>query len=130
MEQTGYVTEKNDNVFKVRVDRESACGGNCVSCKGCPNSAVIVECVSDEDVEVGDLVALVMEDSKFFKRLFLGFGVMTLLSVAGAVVCYTVFKTEGASVLGALAGLFAGFTMIKRIFKGKNTEITLKRIEK
>ena len=46
MEQTGYVTKVSDGRIKVRVIRESSCGGNCVSCKGCPSGIQLIECAA------------------------------------------------------------------------------------
>lgn len=127
MEQTGYVTEINGDRVKVRVDRESACGGNCVSCKGCPASAVIVECRTDKDLEVGDTVTLIMPNGAFYKNAFLGYGIMTILTIFGAFAGFALFKSEGASVLGALVGIFTGLLLTKLVSAKASPEITIKR---
>ena len=54
MEQTGYVTKVSDDRIKVRVIRESSCGGNCVSCKGCPSGIQLIECAAYDGAAVGD----------------------------------------------------------------------------
>ncbi len=129
MEQIGYVTEVLGDTIKVRVDRESSCGGNCVSCKGCPTSAVIVECKTIGDIEKGDRVKIVLPDRKFFKNVFLGYGLSVILMVAGAVFGYIMFHSEGASVLGTALGLALGLIIQRLIFKGKSDELIATKYE-
>lgn len=128
MKQTGYVTESDGNKIKVRVDRESACGGNCVSCKGCPTSAVIVECTAEGEVSVGDVVVLSMDNKTFFKSTFFGYGLITILALLGAILGYIIVEAEGASVLGAILGVAVGLGIAK-LASGNDT-ITAKKYEK
>ncbi len=118
MKQTGYVTEIKDGKMRVRVDRESACGGNCVSCKGCPTGAVIAEYDVPDGVKVGDTVELTMPNSEFYKKAMLGYTVPTVLTIAGAVVGFWVSRNDGGSVIGAAAGLALGL-ILARIFAPK-----------
>ncbi len=129
MVQTGYVTELTESGAKVRVDRESACGGNCVSCKGCPTSAVIVECIAAEDVNVGDEVELIMRSGSFFKNAALGYGLLVVLMIMGAVIGYWAFKSEGASVLGTAVGIVLGLLGLKVGFKNSKSEIVATKTE-
>ena len=129
MEQIGYVTEVLGDTVNVRVDRESSCGGNCVSCKGCPASAVIVECKTGGDIEKGDRVKIVMPNRKFFKNVFLGYGLSIILMVAGAVLGYVMFHSEGASVLGTVLGLAIGLIIQRFIFKGRGDELIATKCE-
>lgn len=127
MEQTGYVTEINGDRVKVRADRESACGGNCVSCKGCPTSAVIIECKTDLDLEIGETVTLIMPNSVFYKNAFVGYGIMTILTISGAFAGFALFKSEGASVIGALVGIITGLLLTKLVSAKASPEIIIKR---
>lgn len=129
LKQIGYVTEVLDDTIKVRVDRESSCGGNCVSCKGCPASAVIVECKTNGDIEKGDRVKIVLPNRKFFKNIFLGYGLSIILMVAGAVLGYVIFQSEGASVLGTALGLALGLIMQRLIFRGRSDELIATKCE-
>ncbi len=122
MENTGYIVDISEDKVIVRVDRESACGGHCVSCKGCPQGAVVAECRLKGRANVGDEVRLYMDNSKFFKNIFLGYGQTAILMVLGAVLGYTIFKTEISSVLGSFLGLFIGIAIAKIITKN-TTEI-------
>ena len=113
MENTGYIVDILKDKVKVRVDRESACGGHCVSCKGCPTEAVIAECRLIGSANIGDKVRLSMDNSKFFKKLFLGYGQTVILAVLGAIFGYIIFKTEISSVLGGFLGLLLGIIIAK-----------------
>ena len=72
MEQTGYVVEIKNGVAKIRIDRESACGGKCVSCKGCPSNAIIVEAKNELNLNKGDIVTLYEDTRKVMKYAFIG----------------------------------------------------------
>lgn len=122
MKQYGYVTEVYNDKVKVRVVRESSCGGNCVSCKGCPAEAVTTECVAVGDLSVGDRVCLTIPEKVFYRNTFLGYGLTTLLMILGAIVGYVAFASETASVLGTFVGLAAGLTLAKFVYREK-TEI-------
>lgn len=127
MEQNGYVTEINNGIAKVRVDRQSSCGGHCVSCKGCPSNAVIVECIAPDNIAVGDTVKLCMPKGKFFKNAFWGYGFTTILTITGAVLGYLADNSDSASVLGAATGLVIGLLIVKILFKKNKIEITAKK---
>lgn len=120
MEQTGYVTEINNGKIKVRVDRESACGGNCVSCKGCPADAIIVECDAPCGVKVGDIVKLTMPTKHFYFRAMLGYGIPVVFIIVGAVLGYTATKNDGVSIIGAAVGLVLGLLVAKLLTPKKN----------
>lgn len=130
MKQYGYVTEVLDNKVKVRVIRESSCGGNCVSCKGCPAEAVIVDCTANESVCIGEKVALIMKDTDFYKGVFWGYGQSVLMMLIFAILGYALFKTEAASVLGAVLGLVFGIGLAKIVFTRKKIEIIAEKADK
>lgn len=129
MEQIGYVTEVLDDAVKVRIDRESSCGGNCVSCKGCPVGTVIVECRKNGDIEKGDRVRILLPNRKFFNNVFLGYGMSIIFMLAGAIFGYIIFHGEGASVLGTAIGLILGLIMQRLIFKRKGDELIATKCE-
>lgn len=130
MKQTGYVTEIVNGRMKVRVDRESACGGNCVSCKGCPTDAVIIECNEAVGISKGDTVELEMPDKQFFKGAMLGYGVPVILMIVGAVCGFIMAENDAASILGAVIGLAVGLLVAKAFTrKGKELVPTVKKPE-
>lgn len=113
MKQTGYVTEIFGDRIKVRVERESSCGGHCASCKGCPSGVQLTECKGYDGVRVGDRVELITSSKGFYTGVLLGYGLPAASAVAGAVVGYMLFKSESLSVLCTAAGLAAGLTTAK-----------------
>lgn len=123
MIQKGYVTEVGEEFVKVRIERESACGGNCASCLGCPAEAKIIECPYTGKLVKGDRVELVMKDGRFFKNIFWGYILPVILAVGGAAGGFTIFQKEGASVLGAAMGIGLGLLAARFVFKSKKTEI-------
>lgn len=132
MEQKGYVAETDGIIAKVRVDRESACGGNCASCHGCPRNAVLVSCPVDSQnpVEVGDVVMVVMPTGRFFSGLLKSYGVLILTVLAGAVLGYSLRPSEGVSVLGAFLGLVIGGVWISFLSKKSQTGVTMQRLDR
>lgn len=128
MRQEGYVAAVSGDTVKIRVDRESACGGNCVSCKGCPAEAVMIECKTAEKLEVGDRVELTMSTGRFLGNAALGYGVLTALAISGAILGYTFRESEGASVLGALVGIILGIAIFRIAFAQDRNEIRIEKI--
>ena len=126
MEQTGYVIESKNGIAKIRVDRESACGGNCVSCKGCPSSAVIVEAKDTIGLSKGDVITLFEDSRKVIKYAIIGYGLMALLLVAGAVIGYMITKRDIIALISAAVFLLVGFLIIKLIFKNIDSEFIIK----
>lgn len=129
MRQEGYVTAVLGNKAKIRVDRESACGGNCVSCKGCPAEATVVECEITQDIQVGDRVELTMSDVRFLGGVALGYGILTLLAVCGAVLGFMIEKSEGASFVGLVTGIVLGIIVLRIAFSTRRIEITARKID-
>ncbi len=119
MEQTGYVISAGPEGIKVRVDRESACGGNCVSCKGCPSSAVIVDAVDSVNLEIrkGDVVTLYEDTKKVLRNAAIGYGLMALLLVAGGVLGFMLTKKDFMALIGAAVALLVGFLIVKLFFR-------------
>ncbi len=126
MEQTGYVIESKNGVAKIRIDRESACGGNCVSCKGCPSSAVIVEAKDTIGLHKGDMITLFEDSRKVIKYAIIGYGLMALLLVLGAVVGYMMTKRDIMALIYAAVFLLIGFLIVKLIFRNVDSEFIIK----
>ena len=123
MVKSGFVVEVGEKLVKVRIERQSACGGNCAGCLGCPADAKIIECPYCGSLAKGDRVKLVMSDGRFFKNVFWGYGLPTVFLIAGAALGFAIFKKEGASVLGAVLGLALGLALARLVFKRRSTEI-------
>lgn len=130
MKQYGYVTDIQQNRAKVRVVRESSCGGNCVSCKGCPTEAVFVECLADDSLRKGDKVVLTMPTKTFFKGMLLGYGQTVVLMIIGAILGYKFLGNEISSIIGMFGGLGLGL-VISKVFASKDRyEIKAEKADK
>ena len=129
VEQTGYVVAKQNGEVKIRVLRESACGGNCSGCHGCPANAIFVTVKDDPEqpFQVGEAVVLQMSSKQFLGGTLGSYGIMTLLILLGAIGGYAMTKQEGASVLGALLGVLMGTLWIKFVFRDHHAVLQIKR---
>ena len=113
MEQKGIVTAVEGGEAKIRVDRVSACGGNCVSCKGCPSEAVFVTVTDHLGLQPGETVRLRTETKGVLIGAFVGYVGLAVLILLGAIVGYLAGKQEGFAVLGAFSGLVAGLIILR-----------------
>ena len=130
MKQYGYVTDVQQNRAKIRVVRESSCGGNCVSCKGCPTEAVFVECMTEKNLQKGDKVVLTMPTKTFFKGMLLGYGQTVVLMIIGAILGYKFFGNEISSIIGMFGGLVLGLA-VSKVFSSKDRyEIKAEKADK
>ncbi len=129
MEQTGYVVSASGGAAKVRVDRESACGGNCVSCKGCPSSAVIVDVDDNLGLKKGDVVTLYEDTKKVLRYAAIGYGLMAVLLVVGAVLGFMLTHRDIMALVGAAAALLIGFVVVKLFFRNADTSFKVTEIK-
>lgn len=128
MENIGIVTQIKDGTAKVRIDRESACGGNCSSCNGCPSGAVIIDIENAEELKVGDKVKLTLDNKEFLKSALIGYGVMVVFMVVSAVLGYMFLNNESASVICGLFGLVIGFFILKVIYRNQTEKYSVEKI--
>ncbi len=123
MEQFGFVTSIEDGLAKIRVDRESACGGNCAGCHGCPQNAIIISWPDNPEnpFMIGERVKVTMPTNNFFAGIFKSYGVLILALLAGAILGYEITGIDGGSVVGVFIGLVIGGFVVKLISdKSKN----------
>lgn len=129
MTQTGYVAKIESGTVMIRAMRESACGGNCASCHGCPSGTAFVTCKDDlaSPFVVGEEVLIAMPSKKFFSGMFGSYGVMALGMLLGASIGYGLTHTEGFSVLGAFLGLAVGAALMRLLSKKRENDIQIIR---
>ena len=128
MEQFGYVMDITDTEVKIRVMRESACGGNCTGCHGCPSGVVEITCPIDPEhlVKIGDKVTLEMPAVFFFKNAFWSYGIMTIFFLCGAILGYFISRKESGSIIGAFVGLVVAVLIMRKINSLNNSKIKIK----
>ena len=129
MEQTGYVTKVSDDRIKVRVIRESSCGGNCVSCKGCPSGIQLIECAAYDGASVGDRVILYADSKSVIGGAAVGYAVPAALAILGSVGGFALYSTDIASVTGAVLGIAFGLGLAKIISARRKILIKAKPFE-
>lgn len=88
----GIVIKTCGSTAIVRIEKKSACSGDCSSCGLCANPVYDTEAINDADASVGDKVKLYMPAKKLYAAALLVymlpviavFAVMGLCSVFGA----------------------------------------------
>ena len=134
MINVGKITELSDKTANIKIMRDSACGSNCQSCGGCELKDHYIEAdIKTEFLytpKVGDSVEIHLDNKTFYLYSVLGYGVFIVLLIFGAVVGYLKFKTDDASILGGILGLFSGFVFLKIFFKNKKAAYKIQKSEK
>ena len=131
LRQYGYVTAVIGDTAKIRVDRQSACGGNCGACHGCPSGAVLIEQKNDpgRPFFIGERVILVMPFRSFFSGLLQSYGTLAVSLFGGAVLGYLIGRTEGSCVLGGFLGLLIGGAVMTLLQKKRFLPVRVLREE-
>ena len=127
MDQIGTVCAVENDTVKIRVQRKSACGENCVSCGACGRREMIICVENNGKLENGDRVRLISDDSAFLKRSAVGYLMLTGLLILGAAAGFGIGKSEIYSVAGALAALAVGVFVLRGFFK-KDIDIKTEKI--
>lgn len=121
MEQIGFVAEVGKDEVKIRVERQSACGGNCAGCHGCPSNAVLISYPNDPQnpFSLGERVTVVMSTKNFFGGIMQSYGILILFMLAGAIGGYVWSEREGIAVLGGFLGLGIGGILVSFLGRRK-----------
>ncbi len=127
MEKNGYIVSADGDTVKIRIDRDSACGGNCAHCHGC-SSEMIIEYKNCCDFKEGEIVKVTMDTKRFFKKAFLGYGLLVIAMIFGGILGYSLFKSEAISAIFALVFLAFILMMLKKVQKEDREEIKVERI--
>ncbi len=133
MKNNGVISEINGKKAKIKVLRESACGGNCASCSGCELKNHFVDADIEKEFsfspKVGDKVQITMDEKLFYTYAILGYGIFVLFLIVGAVLGWSFYKNENSAIIGGALGIIAGFFVVKLIFKNKKTGLKVSKIE-
>ncbi len=130
MTEVGTIVDiGNNNRVVVEINRSSACDG-CHARGACSmtfqSRLTRVEAIDIIGVKVGQRVALEISDKTFLAACAIVYGIPLLLLVAGAVLGHLVYSLfgsgtsgsgEGATAIGAFAGLGLGFLITRMINK-------------
>ncbi len=133
MKNKGIISEINGEKAKIKVLRESACGGNCASCSGCELKNHYVEADIKKEFDfspkVGDEVQITMDDKLFYTYAIAGYGIFVLFLIVGAVLGWYLLRNENSAIIGGALGIAVAFFAVKLIFKNKKTGLKVSKIE-
>lgn len=127
MEKKGYVVKTSAEKVFIRINRESACGGNCSHCKGCGTNELIIEADNDLNLTQGEVVKVIMDNSSFLKNSFFGYGLLAISIIIGTVIGFAFFKNELIALLFLCLFLFVALLLLKVLFKNRSTDIKIQR---
>lgn len=127
MEKYGVVIEADEKYARVKVERESACGGNCASCGLCASNSAYIKVKNTEKLEKGDNVRILCDDTRFLKRCAVGYLSLTALMILGGALGAR--GGESASFFGAAAALLCGILLLRRTFS-RDMNIKTEKIER
>lgn len=117
MNQVGYVTKVDGDLAEVSVQRSSACGHNCGSCKGgCSVQGVSIISKNVIGAKVGDYVEIRTNTEVVLKSAFILYAIPLIMLITGVLVGINIFQKVGFSnyeFLGFLLGVaFLGLSYI------------------
>ena len=113
MKQIGVVEAVNGNEITVRVNRESACGGNCASCSaGCQSGKITVTAENRAGAVTGDKVIIEMPSQKILGAAALVYILPILFLILGDIIFDMIFHNETAALLGGMALMAAVYICI------------------
>ena len=127
MIKSGDVIEVNDKTAKIRIHRESSCGGDCGRCGGCNADEIIVEVENTLNLQTGETVNVKMNNKKFILSAVLGYGILVAVMIFGGILGYEAFNSEIASILFTLGFLAISLVVIRHSFKNKKSDIKVER---
>ena len=97
MQQKGFVSIADENIAKVIIQRESACGHSCSSCGGgCTNeNSIILDLENVLNANVGDYVIVESKSSTILKSAFIAYIMPLIMMIIGIMIGMTVFERLG-----------------------------------
>ncbi len=128
MIKTGYVTRSSDKEVEIRIHKESSCGGNCASCRGCGGDEILITAENTINAKNGETVRVVMDNKSFFKSAVLGYIVLVFALIFGGILGYAAFKSDIISALFALFAAAITLMIYKVKFRNKKADIKIERI--
>lgn len=133
MTNTGLITKIEDGSAQIKIVRDSACGAQCHSCGGCEfkDHYITADIKTEFDYapKVGDNVTIELDNKTFGLYTIAGYAVFIVFLIIGACIGYMQFKSDMASLAGAVLGLAAAFLLVKLIFKDKKTVYKIRKSE-
>ncbi|MCH5184493.1 MAG: SoxR reducing system RseC family protein [Oscillospiraceae bacterium] len=126
METLGIVESVDGRYINVRIDRESACGGNCGSCGGCGGgNGRVVRVLNSVGAKEGSRVVMKMSASKVLFAAFLVYIVPFIVLFAAYAAVFSVTGRENISAAVSVAALCVSFAAVHAADKKLKDKYTL-----
>lgn len=126
MREIGIVQNIFGEYADVAIVRKTACGENCVSCKGgCVPSEQIVRAKNAARAKPGDRVAVEMESQQVVKAAFLAYLLPIVFLVAGTIIGQEVFGSEWPGIVTGISCMAVCLLAIHFIDRRKQKDFEL-----
>lgn len=123
----GIVIKIRGNTAIVRIEKKSACSGDCSSCGLCTTPVYDTEVINDANADVGDCVKLYMSTKKLYASALLVYMLPVLAIFAVMGVCGIL--NAPAAVTGALCVCaLVGWICIIKVY-GKRADLKSRAVE-
>ena len=131
MREVGIVQNIFGDYADVAIVRKTACGENCISCKGgCTPGEQIVRAKNAAFAKQGDRVAVELGGQKVVKAAFLAYIVPIIFLVAGTLIGQKIFGSEWPGIVTGLICMAACLLVIHFIdaHKKEAYELTITEV--
>ncbi len=111
MVQKAIVKKILDNTqAQIEVTRQSACGENCASCKGCPKPTQFVSAIAKNPLgaKLGDVVTVEGQTQKIFKMAFVVYLIPLILFFVFYFIAQSLMISESIAIFSAILGFVLG----------------------
>ena len=115
------------NLCSVEIQRESACGGNCASCKGCPSAGekILALAYNAAGAKVNDIVVVESSSKDIYGIAALVYMVPVVLLLLGYILMSALSSASYAPGIGAALGFAAGVLIAVIYGKKKKGKVYL-----
>ena len=121
----GTVVKQNGKNATVRIEKKSACSGECSTCGLCSNPVYDAVAKNEAGAKVGDRVKLYMPTGKVFATAFLVYMLPLLCVFAIMGACWALKAPTPVTVILCITALVVWFALIRIYNKKSNLESTI-----
>lgn len=126
MKQNGIVIAVKGNTADIRIQRESACGGNCASCASSCAKNAVVAAENKAGAVQGDRVELEMPSSRVLSTAALVYVMPLIMLIAGVFAGNMIFKSEALGILCGFLCMAAAYAALIAFSKRNRSKYALR----
>ena len=113
MKEVGTVQKIDGEYAFIRVEKKSACGENCATCKGgCVPTERIIKVKNTKKCQSGDKVALDMNTKKVMSAAFMVYIIPLVMLILGYFLGESLFGNEGSAILSGVVLMIISMIII------------------